>query len=141
MERAMGQNIPEDKRASFLRDNCDKIEEIGYMKPFTPDEITQKKDELSEVAIKINDIESNKKETLKDFKQQLEPLTEQKADLLKNIKTKAEWVTEDCYQFINHDERLVGYYNKEGILVASRPTRPEETQYTLRMNSRTGTDN
>lgn len=137
----MGQNIPDDKRASFLRDNCDKIEEVGYMKPFTPEEITQKKDELSEVAIKINDIESEKKETLKDINSKLEPLTEQKAELLKDIKTKAEWITEDCYQFINQEEKLVGYYNSQGIMIASRPTRPEENQYTLRLNPKNGTDN
>jgi hypothetical protein len=140
MERALGQDIPEENRASFLRDNCDKIEEMGYMKPFTPEEITEKKDLLSEVAIKINDIESDKKETLKNIKHQLEPLTEQKAELLKSIKTKAEWVSENCYQFINHQQRLVCYYNSQGIMVASRPTRPEETQYTLRI-PRTGTDN
>jgi len=140
MERAMGQNIPEEKRASFLRDNCDKVEEMGYMKSFTPDQITEKKDHLSEVAIKINDIESEKKETLKDFKQQLDPLTEQKVELVKSLKTKSEWVTENCYQFINHEERLVCYYNSQGLLVSSRPTRPEESQYTLRI-PRTGTNN
>lgn len=141
MDKALAQNIQEANRASFLKDNCDKIEEIGYMKSFTPDQITQKKDELSEVAIKINDIEREKKETLKDIKQQLEPLTEQKTGLLKDIKTKAEWVTEDCYQFINQEEKLVGYYNSQGIMIASRPTRPEENQYTLRLHPKTGTDN
>lgn len=141
MERALGQNIPEEKRASFLSDNCDKIEEMGYMKSFTPEEITAKKDQLSEVAIKINDLESEKKETLKDFKQELDPLTEQKGELVKSLKTKAEWVTENCYKFINHEERLAIYYNSQGIMIASRPTRPEESQYTLRLNPKTGTNN
>lgn len=142
MDKVLGQDKPVAKRTAFLKDNCDKIEEIGYMKQFSPDEISSMKDELSEVAIEINDISIEKKEVMKEFKARMDPLEDQKTTLLKHIKTKAEWVKEECYKFIDHEERMVGFYNAEGVLVEARPVRPEESQLTIRMSaSRTGTDN
>jgi hypothetical protein len=85
----------------------------------------------------IKDLE--KKDYLAELKHEMEPLKQSKADLLKNIKTKAEFVNENCYKFVDFDERMVGYYNSEGLLVECRPIRPDEMQRTI--NMATGTDN
>lgn len=140
MQQKLGQEYKGEARAQFLQDNCDLVEEIGYNRKFTPEEITDMKDHLSEVAIEINDIEIEKKEAMKTFKDQLSPLKTRKVALLKNIKLKSEWMKEPCYKFISQDERLVSYYNSEGELVEFRSMRPEESQLTLRM-VKTGTDN
>lgn len=139
MQRELGEEYQGLKKIQFLKDNCDRVEEVGYMKQFTSDEIVEFKDNLSETAITINDIEEEKKEAMKVYKDQLKPLTVQKKTLLKNIKTKAEWVKEECYQFIDHEARLVGYYNSEGVLVESRQMRPDESQLTFKIKS--GTNN
>jgi len=55
MEKALGKEYPLEERIQFLKDNCDKIETKSYMKRFTQDEILQKKEELSETSIQIND--------------------------------------------------------------------------------------
>lgn len=117
----------------FLKDNCETVEEVGYMKQFSPDQIVAMKDDLSEVAIQINDIETEKKEAMKEYTDRLKPLNDQKSELLGNIKKKAEYVNEQCYKFVDHEDRMVGYYNAEGVLVSSRPARPDEAQMTIRM--------
>jgi hypothetical protein len=138
MNRTLGQDYTDGPyRIQFLKDNCDKVEELGYMKQFTPEEIQQQKDELSEVAIKINDIESERKEAMSEFKTALKPLETQKASLLKNIKTKAEFVREECFKFTDFDDRMVGFYNSDGLLVESRPMRPDEAQRTINLKSGT----
>ena len=138
MDKTLGQELDLARRIQMLRDNCEKTEELGYMKPFTPDEISTMKDQLSEVAISINDIENEKKEANKAFKLELDPLCDTKKALLKNIKEKAEFVKEDCFKIIDFDLREVGYYNNLGILVQERKMRPDEGQRTI--NLKTGTN-
>ena len=43
MDKFLGQEIPEENRKSFLNDNCDSVETIGYTRHFSPDELNQKK--------------------------------------------------------------------------------------------------
>ena len=94
-------------------DNCDKVEDKGYMKRFTPEQLSQMKEELSETAIKINDIEERKKEVMAEFKEKLDPLTKEKQRILTGLKNKAEHVTEQCYKFVDMETREVGYYNQD----------------------------
>lgn len=135
----MGQEYGATQRVLFLKDNCDKIEEIGYMKQFSPEEISEKKDALAEVSIEINDIEEEKKVVMTEFKEQLKPLTEHKSTLLGHIKKKAEFVTEECFKFVDHTDRMVGHYNTDGVLISIRPMRPDEGQLTMKLH--TGTNN
>lgn len=49
MERELGKDLEQGKtRVAFLMDNCDAVEEKGYMKPFTPEELARMKESLSE---------------------------------------------------------------------------------------------
>lgn len=129
MEKELGKDIADaKKRAAFLMDNCDKVEEKGYMKRFSPDEMAHMKDILSEVAIGINDVQEKKKEVLSEFKEQLKPLTEEKKRILTGLKNKAEFVRENCYKFVNIDTRQVGYYNSQGDLIDIRSANADELQ-------------
>jgi hypothetical protein len=141
MEKSFGKDYPVGKREEILKANCDKIEAQGYMKRLSPDQILQKKEQLSEVAININDLEIDKKEALKSFKEQIDPLVGVRTDLLKAIKEKAVYVKEECYKFIEADERMVGYYNGEGDLIEARPATADELQGTIfQIGRKTGTN-
>lgn len=129
MEKELGKDIKDlKKRAAFLMDNCDKVEEKGYMKRFNPDELSTMKDELSEVAIEINDIQEKKKEVNSEFNEQLKPLTESKKKILTGLKNKAEFVKENCFKFVNLETREVGYYNEQGDLIDLRIANADELQ-------------
>ena len=122
MEKVLFAEYSEKERKQMLSDNADSMEEVGYMKDFTPDEMEVMKDRLSKIVIDINDIE---------FKLRKKPLETEKQELLANIKSKSEYVLEDCYKFCDHEAQMVGYYNDQGILVYSRPMRPDERQRTI----------
>jgi len=142
MQRELAKDIPQgNQRVAFLTDNCDKVEEKGYMKRFTQEQLSQMKEELSETAININDIEEEKKIVLEQFKERLKPLTEEKFRLLRGLKNKAEHVTERCFKFIDLDNREVGYFNEDGELIESRPAYADELQGNLFRMKATGTDN
>lgn len=141
MEKFLGQEFKESDRRQFLEDNCDAVEEIGYTRRFTTDELNQKKENLANISIEINDIEEEKKEAMSDFKTRLKPLDEDKKKILEQVKKKSEFVQKDCYKFIDHEAKTVGYYNELGELVSSRPIMPQEMQKTIfQLNKKTGTE-
>lgn len=141
MDKTLFQEYPENVRRQMLEDNCDKIEEVGYMKPFTPDQLLGMKDKLSNVSIEINDIECEKKAQNEIFKAQLKPLVEERSKLLGNIRNKAEHVKGECFKFVDQEAGEVGYYTPEGFLIESRPIRQEERQMTIHSIGRTGINN
>lgn len=142
MQKELGKDIEAGKkRINFLADNCDKVEEKAYTKRYTPEQLAQKKELLSEVAIKIRDIEIEKKDAATEFKARLDPLDTERKTLVSELKSKAALVTENCYKFVDQEAREVGYYNQDGDLIESRPAFPEETQGNLfQLGRKTGTD-
>jgi len=141
MDKELGKEYADTtRREQYLRDNCDSIENIGYMKPFSAEDIQDQKEQLAEVSILINDIETEKRELIKDIKNKIDPMVAERSVLLKGIKEKAEYVREECFKFVDMEAREAGYYNAEGILIESRPALPNELQSTIfQINRKTGT--
>ena len=142
LDKELGKDIALEERASFLEDNCDAMEEVTYSRAFEPEELALKREQLTDASIKIADIEEEKKEVMDGFKERLKPLQEQKADAIKALRDKSQTVTEKCYKFLDEDTKMVGFYNKEGNLVSSRPAFQRELQKTIQMDIRkNGTSN
>ena len=142
LDKELGKDIALEERASFLEDNCDAMEEVTYSRAFEPEELALKREQLTDASIKIADIEEEKKEVMDGFKERLKPLQEQKADAIKALRDKSQTVTEKCYKFIDEETKMVGFYNKEGNLVNSRPAFRNELVKTIHMELRkTGTHN
>jgi hypothetical protein len=132
MEKYLGKEYANKaEREAFLKDNCEKVEEKGYMKPFTPEQLHEHKESLANVSIRIEEIEEEKKEQNKFFKEQLKPLTEERTLLVGNIKKKSEYVKEICYKFVDAEAKETGYYNSEGNLIECRPATADELQPTI----------
>ncbi len=132
MEKTLGQEIENPvQRARFLKDNCEAVELVGYMKPFKPDEIERKKDRLADVSIELADIEAEKSAAISQFKVRMAPLKDERAELVSDIKVKARYVTEQCYKFVDRDIRQVGFYNSEGKLISERPAMVDELQLNI----------
>lgn len=143
MQKELGTEIKDDKkRIEFLSDNCDSIEQKGYMKRFSPLELLRMKEELAETAIEINDIEEQKKSEMEVFKIRMKPLVEDRKLILTGLKNKSEHVTERCFKFIDMEQREVGFYTENGELIESRPAYADELQGTIfQVLKQTGTDN
>lgn len=142
MDRQLGQDLIPALREQFLKDNCDACEQKGYMRQYTPEELSGHKEKLANLSIEISEIEAEKKISDAAYKGRLKPLKESRAQMVSNIKSKAEYVNEVCYRFTDQETRETGYYNKEGQLVESRPATADELQTTIfQMVRKTGTDN
>ena len=62
---------------------------------------------------------------------ELKPLREDANILLADIKSKGRLVHEKVYQFLDEEEKMVGFYNAEGVLISSRPATRDELQKTV----------
>lgn len=131
LDSELAKNVPLEDRAQVLEDSCDAVEDVTYSKPFTPEELALKREQLTDASIKIADIEEEKKEVMDGFKERLKPLQTQKEDAIKALRDKSQTVTEKCYKFFDEDTKTVGFYNKEGNLVNSRPAFKQELQKTI----------
>lgn len=137
MQRTLGQDIPNRmERKMFLQDNCDAVEDLGYVKEIPTERLEELKEVLVENNIELRSLREAKKEAVKEFNDQIKPLEEINAQTTKQLKERSEYVNEQCYKFVDNEERTVGYYNSEGLLVFSRPIRPEEIQTTLNQAAR-----
>ena len=141
MDRQLGQDLIPALREQFLKDNCDALEQKGYMRQYTPEELQGHKEKLANLSIEISEIEAEKKILDAAYKSRLKPLKESRAQMVSNIKSKSEYVNEICYRFTDQETKETGYYNKEGNLIESRPATADELQTTIfQMVRKTGTD-
>ena len=142
MEKTIGKEYKNARdREAFLKDNCDKVEEKWYMKPYTPEELQGHKENLANVSIEIAEIEAEKKAQDAYYKGYLKPLNEQRSQMVSNIKSKSEYVKEICYKFVDQEAKETGFYNADGDLIESRPATADELQPTIfSMARKTGTN-
>lgn len=140
MEKVLGQEYEGKARVSFLRDNCDAVEDLGYTKALPNEEIEALKDRLVENNIQLRDVRADKKAANKEFNDQIKQLEENNDEVTGKLKAKSEFVNEPCFKFVDEESREVGYYNEEGLLVYCRPARPDELQKNIFRMSRTGTE-
>lgn len=127
MDKTLGQDIKDlDKRKTFLTDNADDVVEKTYTRAFYADQLADRKTQLAETSIKINDLETNLKDYRQEVNLHMKPLKEQKARLLDEIKAKGEVVTGKAYKFTDREEGMTGFYDEEGNLIESRPATREE---------------
>lgn len=110
------------------------------MKHLKTDEIEKLKNCLVENNIRLRDVRADKKEANREFNEQIKLLEDNNEKVTGMLKERSVFVTEQCYKFIDEDTKEVGYYNEEGVLVYSRPVRPEECQRSLFKSLRTGTE-
>ena len=126
-----GKDLAIEAREEFLRNTCDGTEEVSYSRVFSPEELAKQRELLTDASIRLADIEEEKKQAMADFKEQAKPYAEQRAKAIQNLRTKAETVTEVCYKYFDEETSMVGFYNREGNLVSSRPAFPNEMQKTM----------
>lgn len=118
----------------ILKDSCDHVVEFSYMKPFDSDEISEYKHELSEIMIRLADIQAEFDIVKEKHKEAVNPLNKQIKQYVDFIRNKAQLVKEECY--IMYEEQYAVYYNSDGEEVFRRPLEPSERQKTIFMEGR-----
>lgn len=132
MLKVLGQDILDlEERKNFLTDNADAVVEMDYHKSFESEELAQKERDFAKKSIRVANLEEEISKFREKINEELKPLREETKALLSDIKSKGRMVHEKCFQILDEKEKMVGFYNAEGILISSRPATKDELQKTI----------
>ena len=132
MDKVLFQNArTEEERVQCLQDNCNSIEKVAYNKSYPVEEVEEMREQLVQIAIKLKTIKAEKKEVMKGYNDTIKGIECDMDDLTESLASGSRAVEEDCYKFVDYDERVVGYYNRDGVLIKQRPARKNELQKTI----------
>ena len=132
MQKVLGQDIKDlEERKNFLIDNADGVEEMDYHKSYESDELERMNTEFANKHIRIAALEDQIADFKEEINKELKPLKEEVKNLREDLKSKGHTVREKVYRFLDENERMVGFYNAEGVLISSRPARRDELQKTV----------
>lgn len=131
-----------EERMLALKDNADRVEEMDYMKSFSPDDLVSFKEEFVEGSIELSKLAVKKSEAVKVFADQEKPLKKRTAELNGYLKDKAMPVNEEVYVFLDQDDNMAYHFNSEGKMIMSRQLLPKERQKTFmsQLRAETGTN-
>lgn len=108
------------------------LEERSYTKNLSPEEVTERKDEYSQVALKLDEIAVKKKEFLDKLKLQEKEPKESAKILLRAIKYKSEQKYGKLYLVDDQEKGLMYSFDVTGTCVDVRPLTKEEKQLKLK---------
>ena len=132
MQKVLGQDIKDlEERKNFLIDNADGVEEMDYHKSYESDELERMNTEFANKHIRIAALEDPIADFKEEINKELKPLKEEVKNLREDLKSKGHTVREKVYRFLDEKERMVGFYNAEGVLISSRPACRDELQKTV----------
>lgn len=126
--------ISQSERMNILQQNADKIELTTYLKPLSEEELSARRESLTDNSIRLSDLEEDKKEATKQFKDQIDPLKAANKTILVEIRTKQAKVDGTLYFMANHDESMMETYDDTGEMIESRRLRPDEKQGRLALH-------
>lgn len=142
MEKVLFQDKTPEERLEMLQSNCEKvIEDYGYEKPLSKDQLKAVKDKLSSASVSLHDVQEEKKEVDKEYNDKIKDYKASIAESVKQLKTRTTYACEQCFELIDYDEKKVGIYNREGILIEERPAKLNELREPRNMFAqKTGTN-
>ena len=133
MDQFLFQEMPEASRALNLESLSEGIEEMDYAVVLTPEEMAVRKSKFTSLAIQEAKLEERKHKYLTDHKAEIKPIQVEKSAVLSELKAGSVQETGACFKVIEENSRMVGFYNKRGQLVSSRPMTQEDGQRTIKM--------
>lgn len=121
---------------SEIKDNLDAVAyglvEKSYTKNLTEEEIIELKDEYSEIAILLSEIEAQKREVLEKFKNQIKEPKLKASMLLESIKFKSEQKHGTLYLVDDQEAGMMYSFDVLGVCVEARQLDKKEKQGVLR---------
>lgn len=121
-------DVTPKERTMLLQDNAAKVEVTSYQKVLSPEELADRREDLADNCIKLNQKEDELKVIKDEFKLEMDPLKVKNKLLLTEIKTKQQTIDGTLYHIPDYENRTMDIYDQDGFWIQSRRLRPEENQ-------------
>ena len=127
MERHLFTEYSDEQRLQMLKDNSNRLlEDYGYEKPLSPEQVKSLKDKIASQVSELRKVKAEKKEVMKDYNAQISKLDKSIDSASEELEKRTTYTSELCFEFIDYDEKRVGIYNKDGLLIEERPANLKE---------------
>lgn len=131
MKQTLFENMPDDQRKQLLEDNAAQITKGKYHRTFTVDEKNQRRKQVCDIDLAILELDEAAAAFRTEMKMRKDPLVDEKKKLLAEIKSNGETVEGNLYKMIDRENREVGFYNEQGMLVEQRRMTKEDNQLSI----------
>lgn len=125
-------HFPADLHGPQLKEHlevhADQIRQDSYVRPLSPDEITEHKSQYVEAGLEKQTLDEELAEIKKDFNAKLKDIKERFKTHGKCIRRKAIEQEGNIYVFRDTDEGRIYEYTEHGQLITDRRMNPEERQ-------------
>lgn len=125
-----------EQRIKNLADNAEKIlNNFSWNKQLDETDMEEFRVKFSEKSIELTDMQNDLKAKTKIAKAEMKPV-EQDVNVLQHaIKHRELNIVETVYMMPDQILNKMEYVNEEGLIVFSRPLRPEEKQFSIRRST------
>ncbi len=120
--------MSDNDRLIALKELSTEIRQQTISTKFTEEEISEKKHELSNIDISIDDIEEEKKELVKGITNKLKAEKAVRGNLLTDIRKGYFEQIETVYDIPDHDTGIMSTYKADGTWLSDRKLTPKEKQ-------------
>ena len=115
----------------MLKNNCQKVDFAPVRTYFTPEELIDMKESISETSIIKNDLEEELAKISKDLRTQIKFHQGELKQVLKDVKKGYVEQDEEVYVMHDHSINKALVYNKRGELISSRKLHINERQHSI----------
>lgn len=126
MELELFKDLSAEERIEMLDAQADEVTEENYLRPFEQDELRENRKKYVNLNMQLVDIKQQEDEAKAQFKALRDPLKKECDTILANLKQGGVYVKGKLYKIVDQEERAVGMYNEDGILVMQRKAMPNE---------------
>lgn len=144
MEQKIFQEYSDEQRLQLLKDNASSLlEDYGYEKPLTDQQVKALKNKIANCVSELRKEKLNKSREMKAYTDRIKGIEKTLDASSEELEKRTTYACELCYEIIDYDEKRVGIYNKDGILVDERTATLKELGTTRNMfaEQKTGTNN
>ena len=144
MDKYFFPDASDEQRLDLLKTNCSRLlEDYGYEKPLSKEQVKQLKDKIANNVSELRKVKAEKKDVMKDYNAQISKLDKSIDSASEELEKRTTYTSELCFEFIDYDEKKVGIYNKDGLLISERTANLKELREPRNMfadNLKTGTN-
>ena len=137
MQQQIYADVSHNERLDMLKANCRETEVRKITVQFTPDDLMDIKDRLSDHSVELEIKQEQLKDISSQLKGEIKKVNEQRRHLVKLVKNKCEERDEQVFDFDDQENGLMLTYNSVGDLISSRKLRPAEKQTSIITMSKT----
>lgn len=131
LAKTIYQDLSPEEREARLRETADTVIQYDYNRPYSDEELAEKRSRLAAICIRISDLEAELAAEKAHYKALIQPEEMDRESVVSDLRAGGRMVTEECYIIINRNIGKAGVYNADGVLLNEKDITPDMEQMTI----------